>query len=162
MSEPLRTGELARHAGVSPASVRLYERRGLLPTAVRTASGYRAFPSEAAERIQMIQCALAVGFTLDELARFFRRRDAGGAPCREVLALAQRKLLELKRRRKQLELLCDFLESTLRSWTAAIEKTPRGRRAGLLQSLSKKAPWLAGIESPLVHGTFGKKRGGNR
>ena len=34
----------------------------------------------------------AVGFTLDELARILSERDQGGAPCREVRAMAAEKL----------------------------------------------------------------------
>jgi len=39
--QSLRSGELARRAGVSPDTLRSYERRGLLPEARRAANGYR-------------------------------------------------------------------------------------------------------------------------
>jgi DNA-binding transcriptional MerR regulator len=78
----LPIGEIARRAGVSAATLRHYERKGLLRPAARTESGYRQFPKDALERLHMIQCALAVGFTIDELSRVLRKRDAGEAPCR--------------------------------------------------------------------------------
>jgi DNA-binding transcriptional MerR regulator len=95
----LHIGEVARRSGVSAATVRHYERKGLLRPAVRTASGYREFPPDTLERMHMIQCALAVGFTIEELSRILRKRDAGEAPCREVQSLAQQKLAELTRAR---------------------------------------------------------------
>ena len=73
-----RIGEIARQAGVSPATVRLYERKGLLPAAIRSASGYRGFPGDTIARIKLIHCALAVGFTIHELSRILRQRDSGG------------------------------------------------------------------------------------
>jgi DNA-binding transcriptional MerR regulator len=154
----LRIGEIARQAGVSPATVRLHERKSLLPAAVRSASGYRGFPAGAIERMKLIQCAMAVGFTLNELSRILRRRDSGGAPCRDVHSLAREKLAELTRRRKDLDRLCRLLKSTLRRWEMALEKTPRGKRAGLLDSLAAGSAWLAGMKSPLLHSGLEKTR----
>lgn len=144
----LHIGEVAKQSGVSPATVRHYERKGLLRRAVRTPSGYREFPSDSLDRMRLIQCALAVGFTLEELSGILRKRDAGEAPCRDVYSLAQQKLVELTRLRKELDRLCRLLKSTLRRWSSAIAKTPRGKTAGLLQSLSARATWLAGMKSP--------------
>jgi DNA-binding transcriptional MerR regulator len=154
----LRIGDIARQAGVSPATVRLYERKGLLPAAIRSASGYRGFPADTIARIKLIQCALAVGFTINELSRILPKRDSGGAPCRDVQALAREKLAELSCRRKELDRLCRLMKSTLRQWEAALAKTPRGKRAGLLDSLAAGSEWLLGIESPFLHSSLRKNK----
>ena len=73
----LRSGEVARRAGVSADTLRHYEQRGLLGKPRRLANGYRAYPPEALDRVLLIQRALAVGFTLDELAELLRARDGG-------------------------------------------------------------------------------------
>ncbi|MGA8221427.1 MAG: MerR family DNA-binding transcriptional regulator [Candidatus Acidiferrales bacterium] len=155
----LRIGEIARQAGVSPATVRLYERKGLLPRASRSAGGYRGFPADTTARMRLIQCALAVGFTINELSRILRTRDSGGAPCHDVQTMAREKLVELSRRKKELDRLCRLLKSTLRHWEAAMAKTPRGKRAGLLDSLASGSAWLAGMKSPLVHPGLKNRRG---
>jgi DNA-binding transcriptional MerR regulator len=80
---PLRSGTLARLAGVSTDTLRYYERRGLLPRPPRDASGYRRYPQAAAVRVRVIQQALDAGFTVEDLARALKQRDAGGAPCSE-------------------------------------------------------------------------------
>ena len=147
----LRIGEIARQAGVSPATVRLYERKGLLPAAVRSSSGYRGFPADTIARMKLVQCALAVGFTINELARILRRRDSGGEPCHDVHTRAREKLAELTRRRKELDRLCRLLKSTLLRWEVALAKTPHGKRAGLLDSLAAGSAWLAGMKSPMLH-----------
>lgn len=154
----LRIGEIARQAGVSPATVRLYERKGLLPTAVRSSSGYRGFPADTVARMKMIQCALAVGFSLNELSRILRRRDSGGAPCKDVHSLAREKLVELTRRKKELDCLCRLLKSTLRQWETDMAKTPRGKRAGLLDSLARGSAWLSEMQSPLLHSGLKKNK----
>jgi DNA-binding transcriptional MerR regulator len=154
----LRIGEIARQAGVSPATVRLYERKGLLPTAVRSSSGYRGFPADTVARMKMIQCALAVGFSLNELSRILRRRDSGGAPCKDVHSLARGKLVELTRRKKELDWLCRLLKSTLRRWETDMAKTPRGKRAGLLDSLARGSAWLSEMQSPLLHSGLKKNK----
>ena len=82
-SRELRSGEVARRAGVSADTLRHYEQRGLLRKPRRLANGYRAYPPEALDRVLLIQRALAVGFTLDELAEILRDRDGGRPPCRK-------------------------------------------------------------------------------
>ena len=154
----LRIGEIARQAGVSPATVRFYERKGLLAAAVRSSSGYRGFPADTVARLKLIQCALAVGFTINELSRIFRKRDSGGAPCRDVQSLAREKLAELTRRRKELDRLSRLLKSTLRQWEAVLAKTPRGRRAGLLDSLAAGSAWLVGMKSPMLRSRLNKTK----
>jgi DNA-binding transcriptional MerR regulator len=91
----MRSGELARRAGVSADTIRHYERLGLLKAPPRTQSGYREYPREALDRVRLIRRALAVGFSLSQLAEILRVRDRGGIPCRTVFAGAQSKLEQL-------------------------------------------------------------------
>lgn len=76
-NRPLRSGELARIAGVSGDTVRYYERLRLLPAAPRSASGYRLFPPESIVRIQLIRSALSIGFSTRELREILGERDRG-------------------------------------------------------------------------------------
>src|SRR5437773_925083 len=92
----LRSGELARQAGVSADTLRHYERKGLIARPRRSPNGYREYPASTLDRVRLIRSALAVGFTLDELARILKERDQGGAPCRQVRQLAAEKLAEVE------------------------------------------------------------------
>src|SRR4051794_21710497 len=91
-SKVLRTGALAKAVGVSPDTIRHYERIGILPRASRTESGYRIYPASAVERVLVVQRAIRIGFTLAELAEVLQARDAGDVPCHRVYRLAQEKL----------------------------------------------------------------------
>lgn len=130
----IRIGELARRAGVSPDTLRHYERKGLLPAPSRSENRYRQYSPSALGRVQVIRAALAFGFSIDELANIFRVRDRGGAPCESVRALASAKLLALDARLRELHALRDALQRTLKLWDVKL-KTAAGRPAGLLEVL---------------------------
>jgi len=74
----LRSGGLAKATGVSPDTIRHYEKIGVLPKASRTEAGYRLYPGSAVERVFVVQRGLRLGFTLAELAEVLKARDAGG------------------------------------------------------------------------------------
>ncbi len=136
----LRSGEVASRCGVSTDTLRFYERRGLLARPPRDASGYRRYPAAAVDRVRVIQRALDAGFTLHDLSRILKQRDAGGAPCRDVFAIAAARLKDLDARIESLVALRDRLRRTLVRWDKRLEATPRGARAWLLDSLADDRP----------------------
>lgn len=129
----LRIGPLARQTGLSVDTLRHYERKGVL-VARRSPSGYREYPLEAIDRVRLIQRALSVGFTLDELARVFRVRERGGAPCRAVRALAAAKLQSMEERICEALALRDQLRALIAKWDATLACTPKGQPAHLLET----------------------------
>lgn len=126
---------VARATGVSTDTLRHYERLGLLPGVHRTTSGYRRYSPALIARVQMIQRALVIGFSLKDLQRVLAERDKGGAPCRAVRGLVGERLIELDARIEQLQALRDDLTLLLADWDTALARTPPGRRAHLLDSL---------------------------
>ncbi|MEZ5320159.1 MAG: heavy metal-responsive transcriptional regulator [Vicinamibacterales bacterium] len=136
----LRIGALARAAGVSPDTLRHYERRGVLAPAGRSASGYRLYDAEAVTRVRLIRRALSMGFSLRELAAILRERARGGAPCRAVRALVATRLEELDRRVAELIDLRRDMRALLREWDGRLARTPAGRQARLLDTLGGRQP----------------------
>jgi DNA-binding transcriptional MerR regulator len=134
----LRAGEIARMTGVSPDTVRYYERRGLLPRVPRDANGYRKYPESAVRRVIVVRRALDAGFSIRELSQVLRERDAGGVPCRQVLAIGRDRLGELERRVDQLTALRDDLRALLKDWEARVGRLRKNERAGLLDSLAER------------------------
>jgi DNA-binding transcriptional MerR regulator len=133
LPKPLRAGELARLSGVSTDTLRHYERIGVLAHPRRSAAGYRQYSAAAVARVRLIRRALALGFSLAELSRILRVRDRGGAPCREVRALAAAKLEQVETRLADLADLRDQLRELLTDWDRRIEATPEGVPARLLE-----------------------------
>jgi DNA-binding transcriptional MerR regulator len=134
--KPLRSGDLAKAAGVSPDTIRHYERIGVLPRALRTASGYRLYPTSAVERVLVVQRALRIGFTLAELAEVLKARDAGGVPCRRVYQLAQEKLKSLEANIEALKLTRRYVRRVLADWEQRTHSTGPGQQSHLLYSLT--------------------------
>jgi DNA-binding transcriptional MerR regulator len=132
----LRSGEVARLSGVSTDSLRHYERKGLIPRPRRSANGYREYPPATVDRVLLVQRAMAVGFTIAELAKILKQRDKGGAPCREVHALAEAKLAGIEKQLHELAALHGELQTILRDWDARLANASVGVRAGLLESLA--------------------------
>ena len=134
----LRIGEVARRAGISPDTLRHYERHGLIPKPKRTEGGYRMFAPEVVERVRLIRSALSVGFTIRELSRIFRIRDRGGAPCAEVRSLAAFKLDQLEKRIDEMQELRVKLRALIKMWDGMLSKVPSGQQARLLDILVSK------------------------
>lgn len=131
----MRIGQLASLCGVSPDTLRHYERLGLLHVARRSEAKYRWYSADAVARVRLVQRALLLGFTLAELAHVLGLRDHGRSPCREVRALAQLKLEELEQRVRDLARLRDGLRAVLKTWDERLRSVPAGARAGLLDAL---------------------------
>jgi DNA-binding transcriptional MerR regulator len=131
----LRSGGLARRAGVSADTLRAYERRGLLPAPRRTQGGYRLYPPEALERVQLIQRALAFGFTLPELVRFLSARASGRAPCRDVRSVAEARLRDVDAALAELSDLRASLAGLLAEWDARLSRGGDGAPRRFLETL---------------------------
>ena len=137
MNERLLTGEVARACGVSNDTIRHYERTGVIDKAARDRSGYRRYEPRTIDRIRTVRRALAIGFTLNELARIFRQRSSGRPPCREVRALAEQKLRDLEIQLAEILAVRETLTHTLAAWDSALRSTPEGRPAHLLDMLNE-------------------------
>ena len=132
--------QVAKECGVSPDTIRHYEARGVIPRAFRGDNGYRRFPAGTVARVLVVRRALAVGFTLDELARVFRLRAAGTAPCRQVRALAAHKLAELDERIEELVRNRAAIAEIVAEWDERLARTAPGAAAHLIDSLPAVPP----------------------
>jgi DNA-binding transcriptional MerR regulator len=92
----MRIGELAAQAGVHIQTIRFYERRGLLRTPRRTASGYRDYPPAAAGVVRFIKQMQGRGFTLREIGSLMQLLAAGSLTGAEARAGMEAKLRGLE------------------------------------------------------------------
>jgi MerR family copper efflux transcriptional regulator len=105
-------GRLAKQAGINIDTIRYYERNGLIPAAVRRASGYREYETADVRRLRFIMRAKELGFTLAEIGELLSLsadRDVGGVKRRAEQRLEQveHKIKELQRMRRGLRTLID-------------------------------------------------------
>jgi DNA-binding transcriptional MerR regulator len=77
----MRIGEFSRAAGISVDAVRFYERRGVLPPAPRTRSGYRTFSDRDVERVTLARHLQQLGLSIAEVGDALSAHDTEGATC---------------------------------------------------------------------------------
>lgn len=110
----MRSGEVARAAGVNQQTLRYYERRGLLPEPARTNGGHRVYDAEAVMVLRVIKAAQRLGFSLEEVADLLEvgrhrhgRQDSG------LGAKARAKLEEVEERIADLAVIRETLKATI-------------------------------------------------
>jgi DNA-binding transcriptional MerR regulator len=153
MEQPVfRIGPLAKAVGISPDSIRHYERLGLLGPATRTSAGYRLFSSAAVERLKLIRSAVQAGFGLRQLAAFLHEREAGGVPCQKVRDTAAEILARMDAQLAELRTSRNSLRVMLRDWDERLARTPANQPAHLLKSLPGR--WSTGfVHRPSIRRT---------
>jgi MerR family transcriptional regulator, mercuric resistance operon regulatory protein len=111
--EWLRTGQVAKAAGVSIQTLRFYEREGILVAPRRSRSGYRLYTADAVRVIRLVKRAQELGFTLREVRDVLRLRP----PRRKeaVVAAAEAKVSEIEERIRALTLMKKTLKKLLKN-----------------------------------------------
>jgi MerR family mercuric resistance operon transcriptional regulator len=146
MVPPYTIGQLAISAGLPTSTLRYYERAGLLKPTGRSEGNYRLYGEEALERLRFIRAAQATGFTLDDVTLMLGHRHASATSCREVQGLIENRLLEIKRRMKDLR----HVERVLRSALDACRETEAPGHCELIDRLSQASSPSPKRSSPKI------------
>ena len=131
----MRTGQVARQAGVNVETLRYYERRGLLQAPPREESGYRAYSSEAVRVVRFVKRAQELGFSLDEVEALLDLADGGPDACETVQRLTAERMAELDRRIADLQAIHDSLQRLL----ATCDRPRDDRECPLIRSIAADA-----------------------
>lgn len=105
MSETLTIGQLARRAGLRTSTLRYYEEQGLLIPACRTEAGYRLYDAQAEQTLRFIQRAQRLGFSLTDIGTLLESTYDETLRDETVVAIAERRLLDIERRLTELLVL---------------------------------------------------------
>ncbi|MPZ63823.1 MAG: MerR family DNA-binding protein [Propionibacteriales bacterium] len=116
----------ANAAGVSAKAVRLWEAKGLLPAAERTAAGYRLFTDQDLDVLRFIRQAKALDLTLAEIKDILDLQRHGAAPCGHVTTLLDTHIADIDRTITDLQALRRTLVNVRR---AARDSQRRGEEA---------------------------------
>ena len=122
---PMRIGELAAQADVNVQTVRFYEREGLLPKPVRTASGYRSYQRGDTDRVKFIKVCQGLGFTLREVRQLMQLHGVavpasnGAAISKrstdQILLIAKERLLSIEEKITQLSEMRSEMQGVIQS-----------------------------------------------
>ncbi|HHH40003.1 MAG TPA: heavy metal-responsive transcriptional regulator [Sedimenticola sp.] len=103
-------GWAAAQLGVSPDTLRYYEKIGLLPPVGRTASGRRSYSMRDLSRLRFIRRAQSMGFSLEEIGLLLKMREDPLHARKEIRHLTARKLQETEARLVELQTLRNELQ----------------------------------------------------
>lgn len=106
---------LAEAAGVNVATVRYYERRGIIANPPRTSAGYRQYDESVVDRIRFVRRAQGLGFGLDEIEELLDLRVHEPESCSVVAEATQAKLVSVESKIRELERLKGVLQSLVRA-----------------------------------------------
>lgn len=128
----MRIGELAALAGVTPDTIRYYEREGLLTPPARTPSGYRDYDNVALDDLRFIRKGQTLGLRLADIRQAMAIASGGGVPCDHVRATITARLQEVEQRIRELR----EIRSTLKDGLARLAQTEPvpGCRCGVIES----------------------------
>ena len=96
MAVVMGIGVLAERTGVSPETIRYYEREGLLPVADRSEGGHRRYGEDHLKRLTFIVHARELGFPQPEVRELLALAADGGRRCDEVRDVASQHLDEVR------------------------------------------------------------------
>lgn len=98
----LTIGRLATDAGVSPETLRYYERVGVLREPRRNELGQRRYAPGILDELRLLRAAQAAGFSLSEIARLleFTRQDP--VPCRDMCGIVEEQIARLDEQIREL------------------------------------------------------------
>jgi DNA-binding transcriptional MerR regulator len=111
--ETHKISAVASEAGVSPDTLRYYERLGLLTPPERTATGYRRYAPSAARRVRFIKGAQRMGLRLREVKELLDVRDRGACPCGHARDLLEQRLTQVGEEIRHLQALRRELRTML-------------------------------------------------
>lgn len=99
----MNIGEAARASGISAKMIRHYEEIGLMPRAVRTASGYRVYENKDLHVLSFIRQARNLGFGIAEIRDLLSLWQNKGRTSQKVKELAMNHIGELDERIRELQ-----------------------------------------------------------
>ena len=134
MSGRFTIGQLARLVGLPTTTLRYYERAGLLKPEDRSQGNYRLYSAESLRKLEFVKAAKAIGFTLDD-TKALLNAPSDGRSCRDVQALIELRLADVKRTLDAMQVV----EKTLRALLRDCQKTERAGRCVVVEKLNAAA-----------------------
>lgn len=111
MSGYLR-GQMAKMANVNVETLRYYENHGLIPSPLRSESGYRLYSDEVLSRLVFIKNAKFCGFTLKEIKKALTKSESSSISLADFLTVIDKKMdkihVEMAKQQKTLAMLAEL------------------------------------------------------
>ncbi len=131
----MRIGEMGHITGTDAATIRYYERKGLLPAPARSANGYRTYTPTHLERLVFVRHCRTLDIPLADIRKLVQSLNAPGQDCTDINQLVDK---HLQRLRARIASMC-ALEQQLTALRAQCPASGSTRDCGILSELSAAA-----------------------
>ncbi len=158
----MKIGELAQATQTPTATIRFYEREGLMPAAARSAANYRRYGPAHVQRLALIRRCRGLDMSLDEVRTLLALWDEPDAPCDDVNRVLDEHLAHVLARLRELR----ALQKELLTLRQRCQQPQTAGACGILHGLAAEgaeAPaGAAGAPGPTPHPRHlaGSHRGG--
>lgn len=112
----LHVADLAKEAGVTPATIRYYSRTGLLHAKRDPNNDYRYFSPADVSRVQFIRKAQELGLKIADIKSIFASVEEGKTPCGKVETLVRKRLEAITRQIDELRATRDRIAGAITEW----------------------------------------------
>ena len=141
----LKISQLSEQTGITPHTLRFYEKHGLINPSDRSGGGYRLYSDEDVRKARFIRTARNSGFSLDDIAALLAIRvDRSSHTCEEVTDITRRKLEEVEQKLRELTSLRKTLKRLLDSCCGGPDAAVH---CSILEALDRKAVSLGNSRS---------------
>ena len=113
--------EVSEKYGVTPDTLRYYEKVGMIPPVTRNASGIRDYTAEDIRWVELAKCMRASGLSVEAMVQYVRlfRQGDETIPSRLELLLSQKR--ELLEKRQKIDDALAWLERKIERYESAVE-----------------------------------------
>lgn len=112
----LHVADLAKQAGVTPATIRYYSRTGLLHAQRDPHNDYRYFSPADVSRVQFIRRAQDLGLKIADIKGIFDTVEQGDLPCEKVESLVRERLDAITRQIDELRATKERITAAITEW----------------------------------------------
>lgn len=125
----MNIAEVAKKYGVTPDTIRYYEKAGLIPAAPRRASGIRNFDEKTCNWLEFIVCMRSAGLTIETLTEYVRLYKKGKSTVSERKNLFVNQREELRRKKEEIEATLNRLDYKI----SLYEQIEAGKRKDFME-----------------------------
>jgi DNA-binding transcriptional MerR regulator len=122
-------GEAAKRLGISPSTLRYYDKEGLLPFVERSSGGIRMFQESDFEWLQVIECMKKAGMSIKAIRDYIEMALQGDSTIDARLELFRRQqkeveqqMVELQHTMEMLRYKCWYYETAKATGTIDVPK----------------------------------------
>jgi len=113
--------EAAKKTGLTPYTIRYYEKEGLLPFVDRNSNGVREFKESDFEWLAMIECLKGTGMPIKEIGEFIRWCMEGDDTLQKRLDMFLKQKKELETKMSELQKYMEKIDYKIWYYTTAVE-----------------------------------------